>query len=38
MRSGRIDLELRLLLEEFQPLDGGAVSEFRRFAHAVNLL
>ena len=38
MRSGRIDLELRLLLEELQPLEGGAVSEFREFAHAVNLI
>lgn len=38
MRSGRIDLELRLLLEELQPLESGAVSEFREFAHAVNLI
>ena len=38
MRSGRIDHELRLLLEDLQPIEGGAVSEFREFAHAVNLI
>lgn len=38
MRSGRIDRDLRSLLDEFQLIDTGAVSEFRELAHTANLI
>lgn len=38
MRSGRIDRELRSLLEGFQSIDTEPVSEFRELAHTAHLI